>query len=1235
MNCLYCGEKLGLFARRFCNAKHQELWRKRESDLAIQRLMDPFGTGGSPAIKQPLPKRSADASAGNTSLIVRGEKAAPPEPREPAENRPADRSDLKSDLKEAAKEPVAPSGNVAGERTAPPLAGFISPAELSAVQRLPVFTRRPEPGKCSGAAAVSLDPRFIDQILARRAFEDRGVETGFCMLPCIPPIHGCEPERHVGRLFVESPDGKLSCTLPLPARKPDFQACKLPTTALQAPAFAPHPKESEPRVYGISGAVRDAQPTAMSRRAVERKPVVVTYPELVQGSLPHVAGPQPQAAGYSETPRTLGAAIGRAKPAPPNSVFQVLPVLQKAPVVPAGAATAPCVDLLDRMLLGTALSNDPRKLQFQACKLPVAAPQTPAFAPHPKEAEPRAYAVSGARPGVLPVAMACRAVERKLLVARYAEAVQAASLPLIADPQPQAHDSQAPRALGALLGRLKPAPIAMARRAVEHKPMMGRYPETGVAGYPQTAQASSPPTADPQPQAHDSQAPRALGALLGRLKPAPIVMARRAVQRQLAVARYPETVPAGLLHVDRSQPQATRRVTAPLALGVAIGRVGPAVPNSTFQALPILQTGPAWTVSAAAQCADLPDRKRLCTALPIEPRTLDLQACELPGTALSGAVYAPPPKESEPTVYSASRPVSLVRPMALPRRAPERQSVAARYPECVQSGLPHRAGPQPQATRYAKALRAPAAAIGRVRQALAKSAFQALPILNHAPDVPASGATTPCVILPHRKLLCTAFRVEPRRLDSHAWKLPGSAFRTPVFAPHLRESDPRLHAVSDAAYDVRPIALSRRETELRSAVAKYPEIVQASLPRGGGPQPQAAGYSTAQHALRAAIGRARPELPNSAFQGLPTWQRAAAAPARAVAQCADLPDRKLLCVEPRIEARKLDSHAWKLPIAALQTSAFAPHPKESESRRYEGSGAAYGMRPTVLARRPAARKRAVAAYPEMVPVHSPHVVVPRQQATRGIKMPRPLGAAAIRRVRPALPNSVFRVLPAGYNAPVAPMRAVTATPQATADIAIHTHRRHLQFADVTSIWHRPGGLPVTDISSRQPEFELGDLDYTIGCPSRPGPSRNSRPRFVPWSKSPSEYIQASFLNLQSSVKPGGANVTAGMARIAAWAQAKQSRDPSAPILQLPRRMSLPIQRLPAETRRHSTTAEGEWSVVGVSVLPEHPQPSPAESRDAVELTLASVEALSQLGKATAASSGLKWVPLKVPWIPLP
>jgi hypothetical protein len=58
-------------------------------------------------------------------------------------------------------------------------------------------------------------------------------------------------------------------------------------------------------------------------------------------------------------------------------------------------------------------------------------------------------------------------------------------------------------------------------------------------------------------------------------------------------------------------------------------------------------------------------------------------------------------------------------------------------------------------------------------------------------------------------------------------------------------------------------------------------------------------------------------------------------------------------------------------------------------------------------------------------------------------------------------------------------------------------------------------------------------------------------------------------------------------------------------------------------------------VGGVSVLEEQLLPDAAEPDDAVELTLASIEALGKLGKATAANSGLKWVPLKVPWIPMP
>ena len=212
------------------------------------------------------------------------------------------------------------------------------------------------------------------------------------------------------------------------------------------------------------------------------------------------------------------------------------------------------------------------------------------------------------------------------------------------------------------------------------------------------------------------------------------------------------------------------------------------------------------------------------------------------------------------------------------------------------------------------------------------------------------------------------------------------------------------------------------------------------------------------------------------------------------------------------------------------------------------------------------------------------------------------------------------------------------------DIATGIHRKHPQFATIASVWYGSSGLLGYDLISRKPEFVLGGLDHIFACPSRPGPSRSSKSlsfdRFVPWSPSLGESIQAvhqaSFLNLQTSVNraSGGASVTAGLTRIAGRTQARRYADHSAPILQLPRRMSVPVQLLPAAAQRPSVAAEAEWSAGGVSVIEEHLAPSPAESGDADKLTLASVEALSQLARATAAN-GLKWVPLKVPWVPMP
>src|ERR1700730_13569495 len=99
MNCLYCGDKLGLFSkgREFCNSKHQELFRQRESELAIQRLMQPFGSAESPTAKvRPATSTpTSDPAPENALIPTKVKKVAPPPRREPAEERPSKRVDTR------------------------------------------------------------------------------------------------------------------------------------------------------------------------------------------------------------------------------------------------------------------------------------------------------------------------------------------------------------------------------------------------------------------------------------------------------------------------------------------------------------------------------------------------------------------------------------------------------------------------------------------------------------------------------------------------------------------------------------------------------------------------------------------------------------------------------------------------------------------------------------------------------------------------------------------------------------------------------------------------------------------------------------------------------------------------------------------------------------------------------------------------------------------------------------
>ena len=951
MNCLYCGEKLGLFARRFCNAKHQELWRQRESEMAIQRLMDPFGTGGSPATKAPLPKRASDPSATNVSLAIRGEKVAPPEPREPTEDRPANRFDPK----EPAAEPVALSGNAAGERTAPPLAGFISPVELRAVQqRLPVFTRRPEPGKCSGAAAGNLDPRFIDQILARRAFDDRREETGFISTGCIPPIHACEPERQARRLFVESPDGKLFCTLPLPPRKPDFQLCKLTATAIQTPAFVPHPAELEARMYGVSGALDNARPIAMSRRAVEGKLAVARYPEIVQTSFPHVAGPKPQAASYSETPPALGAAIGRVRQALSNSAFQALPILQNAPVVPAEAATAPLVDLLDRKLLGTALPIDPRKLQLLARKLPVAAVQMPAFAPHSKRSEPRVYAVFGARSGVLAVAMAGRTIERKPLAARYPETVQASS-PRTADSPPQASRGLvAPPPPGALFGQVARAPIAMAGRAVQRKPLAARYPEIVQANLQRHSWFTA------------AEGARVNGAAIARSCDWP--------GQGRADCHGPPRGPTPALGGEISGP-----------------RPGELTARSSLTAAGSLQSNRAANArscdrASQASAAEFYFPRTAYFANPA--RVAGKRGCAMRRFAGSKALVCGASDRADEAGVSGLRTAAVRRSAArslLPlRRSRNRPCTAppGRYPWCGRWPCP---AARPNAGPWLRNIQS--------------SSRQACRIdLVHSRRRPAtqrhcerrqarwggSGQHCPVPFSKHCRF-CTkhpicwqAAQLRPapiyrikscriRHFESSRGGLVLTLGNCP--APRSKRQPSRRTARNRnrgcTLYPIRRMMRGRwtctaatpnagprlRNIQTPSRQACPIELVHSRR------QPVTQRHSARSELRLGERGQRCPILlsRHSRFgKGRPLWLRG---PPRNAPICRI----ESFCVRRFQSSRgMLASHAWKSPIAALQTPPFAPQPKESEARRYGVADAAYDMRPIAISRRAVERESAVA-----------------------------------------------------------------------------------------------------------------------------------------------------------------------------------------------------------------------------------------------------------------------------------
>src|SRR5205807_137046 len=146
---------------------------------------------------------------------------------------------------------------------------------------------------------------------------------------------------------------KFLVTALLPERrKLEQSASKLPTLALQAPAFAPHPQQTERSVvYSVSSAVHDVRPIVRARRTAECKPALAKYPELTQANLPERVGRPPQGARYSTPPLVPGAVTRRGKPTLAASAFQALASGRATAGLETGSATAPSGQLPDRKLL--------------------------------------------------------------------------------------------------------------------------------------------------------------------------------------------------------------------------------------------------------------------------------------------------------------------------------------------------------------------------------------------------------------------------------------------------------------------------------------------------------------------------------------------------------------------------------------------------------------------------------------------------------------------------------------------------------------------------------------------------------------------------------------------------------------------------------------------------------------------------------------------------------------------
>ena len=894
MNCLYCGEKLGLFkGGRFCNSKHQELFRQRESEQAIQRLMESFGSAKPATAKAGPPTAPPEPPAEDTRVVTIPETAAPLPEYERQEHRPPDRFPAP----EPAFEPVGRTAGPPADGSPPPLAGFILPRDLKTVFRLPVFTRRPEPGSPSAFGPADLDARFINQMLACNATGSES--SGFPTIVCISPTDPCPPGAHsdaARTLFVGMPEQMLACQLPIEARKPELQLCELTPSFWQA-TFAPYSDPPKPSVYTITSAAPDAalssRPLALRRRVTASRAAFAKYPEFAPASLPPRLTAQPKAVHGSAGQSVLGSAIGRARPALPKWAFFELAAEcnPRAARQEAAVKSAESPDAKDWL---AALRIAPWSIVFRTGYLPLASESEAAFATHPQESGATPRAVAGTNFHSRSVAMPSRAAEHKHVAARYTETIYG-SRPRRARPQPQATlYAIARRMQGSAVGRdshplpnspfqiLPVSPVAFTAPPessapgiipADRKPASFELPiESRTHKFPHSTPHVVPLATVASASWHQELEPKIYQVAAAKYRLRPLALSRRAAEPKPVLARYQESVRSSTPQKTLSPLPQIDRYSKPLrAVAATIKRAAPALPNSVFQRPPVFpKPRVQQTLATAAPSTNSPYRKFSSRALPLESRRAAFQIGTRLIAALQSPAFATHRKQSEAKAYNLSETYGLP-PVAMSRRAVQPNPAIASYAETVQTSPAHQTGPRPRPARWAIALRA----IRRGKLALAGSSFEALPVLLQPPVAP------PAAIV---QSACVPERVwSPLRINSQlrfpVSKLPLAASG---FAPHPKPSAPKLCEFSDETGTARPIVMGRRAVEQQSAPARFPEAAPSRVP-GPSARPQVASPAKTQRALAAAAARAKPTLSNSDFLASIISHQELLEPLRAVA----------------------------------------------------------------------------------------------------------------------------------------------------------------------------------------------------------------------------------------------------------------------------------------------------------------------------------------------------------------